>query len=94
MQNVLELENPFVAEAICSRLYGHYAELSLTKGGSHVVEKCLNSGGLFYAVDELLSTRRFRKIAQNQFGNYVIQTALKVTRVNIFLPLLKASFKF
>lgn len=82
VQKVLALENPIFTERICSLLRGHYVRLSLQKWGSHVVEKCLKSSAMHYAVEELVnsSNNQLLQVARDQFGNYVIQRALKVTK--------------
>ncbi|KDP25123.1 hypothetical protein JCGZ_22658 [Jatropha curcas] len=82
VQKVLGLENPFFTEIIGNLLRGHYARLSLQKWGSHVVEKCLKSPAMSYAVEDLLSSssNQLLQVARDQFGNYVIQRALKVTK--------------
>ncbi|KAF2309251.1 hypothetical protein GH714_001377 [Hevea brasiliensis] len=82
VQKVLALENPIFTERICSSLRGHYKRLSLQKWGSHVVEKCLRSTAMECAVEDLLSSscNQLLQVARDQFGNYVIQSALKVTK--------------
>ncbi|KAL0012138.1 hypothetical protein SO802_007246 [Lithocarpus litseifolius] len=83
LQHVLGLDDPQVTNKICLRLKGHYAHLSSQKGGSYVVEKCLNSVGMNYVIEDFLSYNRLCQLARDQYGNYVIQAALKATkRVN------------
>ncbi|XP_065631743.1 putative pumilio homolog 13 [Quercus suber] len=83
LQHVLGLDDPQVTNIICLRLKGHYAHLSSQKGGSYVVEKCLNSVGMNYVIEDFLSYNRLCQLARDQYGNYVIQAALKATkRVN------------
>ncbi|KFK23854.1 hypothetical protein AALP_AAs49431U000200 [Arabis alpina] len=60
----------------------HYAELATQKFSSHVVEKCLrvypeSRGDI---VRELLSFRNFEHLLHDPFANYVIQTALNLTK--------------
>ena len=83
LQHVLGLDDPQVTNKICLRLKGHYAQLSSQKGGSYVVEKCLNSVGMNYVIEDFLSYNRLCQLARDRFGNYVIQAALKATKVNI-----------
>ncbi len=82
LQHVLGLDDPVFNEKICSILRGHYIRLSSQKGGSFVVEKCLNSNGMIYVIQDLLSYNRLCHLARNQYGNFVIQAALKATKVN------------
>ena len=81
IQHILDLQHPVFTKKICSRLQGYYVRLSFQKSGSHVVEKCLNSSDKGFAVVDLVDSKRLAQVAHDQFGNYVIQTALKVTQV-------------
>jgi hypothetical protein len=56
--------------------------LSSQQGGSHVVEKCLNSPWMDYVILDFLKWDRLWQLARDRYGNYVIQTALKVTKVH------------
>ncbi|KAJ4832735.1 hypothetical protein Tsubulata_043683 [Turnera subulata] len=81
IQKVLDLKNPALTLKIASLLRGHYAALSLQKGGSHVVEKCLNSMWMELVVEDLVgNTNRLVQIAKDRYGNFVFQTALNVTK--------------
>ncbi|WCJ37001.1 pumilio 21 [Euphorbia peplus] len=83
VQKVLQLENPIFTALIGSVLRGHYVKLSTQKWGSHIVEKCLKSeAGSEYVVVDFVqcSSNQLLQIAKDHFGNYVIQTALKVTK--------------
>ncbi|XP_025012842.2 putative pumilio homolog 8, chloroplastic [Ricinus communis] len=82
VQKVLGLEHPIINAKIGAQLKGHYVRLSFQKWGSHVVEKCLVSQAMVYAVQDLLTcgSSQLLQIARDQFGNYVIQKALKVTK--------------
>ena len=68
---------------ICKRLQGHYVSLSQERGGSHVVEKCLRSCGKEYVVMEFLRCNEIDLglIASDQYGNFVLQTALREIKV-------------
>ncbi|KAK2999856.1 hypothetical protein RJ639_024158 [Escallonia herrerae] len=84
VQHVLKLENRKLTDQICDKLRGHYTDLSFKKGGSHIVEKCISSSsiGMTTAVDEFLDNgKTLRRLACDQCGNYVIQTALKATKI-------------
>ncbi|KAK2968428.1 hypothetical protein RJ640_004434 [Escallonia rubra] len=83
VQHVLNLQNQELTEKICDKLRGHYRELSSKKGGSHVLEKCISSKrGMVLVVEEFLDNEKtLGQIARDQYGNYVIQRALKATKV-------------
>lgn len=89
MQNVLSLRNRDVTARIVFSLRGQFVQLAKKTGGSHVVEKCMESSdfGIVSVVQEILvNPKASFRLAQDQFGNYVIQTALKKTKViNILL---------
>ncbi|KAM5588897.1 pumilio [Rosa sericea] len=80
VQHILGLHNPIYGERICLELRELYIQLSQQKGGSHVVEKCLNSSGMVHVVSVLLKYEKLWQVARDQYGNYVIQTALKTTK--------------
>ncbi|KAH9727065.1 Pumilio [Citrus sinensis] len=80
VQHVLSLEDPFLIDAICFALRGHYVDLSLTKCGSFVVQKCLKyQNAVHYIIEELLNSDQILQVANDKYGNYVIQTALAET---------------
>ncbi|XP_059437053.1 putative pumilio homolog 8, chloroplastic [Corylus avellana] len=79
-EHVLGLHDPVCTESICFLLRGSYVLLSSQKGGSHVVEKCLNSPWMDYAILDFLKWNRLSQLARDRYGNYVIQTALKATK--------------
>ncbi|KAK3218829.1 hypothetical protein Dsin_012799 [Dipteronia sinensis] len=82
VQRVIGLQNPDLTDKICSELQGKYVELSMLKYGSHVVEKCLKSPGMarYVVTDFLSSDKQLLQVARHKYGNYAIQTALKVTK--------------
>ncbi|GLT97753.1 hypothetical protein SLE2022_153020 [Rubroshorea leprosula] len=82
VQNLLGLQYPNITKKICSLLKDHYIRISMLKGGSHVVEKCLKSTERGYAVEAFMECQgqALVNVARDQFGNYVIQTALKETK--------------
>ena len=45
------------------------------------MERCLKSSEMRFAVADPVNSKRLSLVAHDQFGNYVIQTALKVTKV-------------
>ncbi|KAK4423277.1 hypothetical protein Salat_1910500 [Sesamum alatum] len=83
VQNVLGLRNTDITNKITRRLQNQFIRLAMTKGGSHVVEKCMeasDNGIISVAVEILDCPRAPVLLARNQFGNYVIQAALKKTK--------------
>ncbi|GLU13024.1 hypothetical protein SLE2022_296730 [Rubroshorea leprosula] len=82
VQKLLGLQYPNITKKICYLLKDHYARISMLKGGSHVVERCLQSSERGYAVEAFVECQGqvLVNVARDQFGNYVIQTALKETK--------------
>ena len=104
VQHVLNLNNLRCTYDIAVCLRGHYVELSCTHGGRYIVEKLLEreeTGVLVVA--ELLECERDKllRLARSVYGNFVVVTALKVTREDLYrglvnklkplLPLLRRS---
>ncbi|XP_042464446.1 pumilio homolog 15-like [Zingiber officinale] len=81
VQHIMEQEISWATNAILDQLEGCYALLSLQKVASHVVERCLIAATgerLDSMIMELIrDPRTLLYISQNQYGNYVIQTARK-----------------
>nr|GLL37681.1 putative pumilio homolog 19 isoform X1 [Ipomoea trifida] len=83
VQHVLMLKDENFTRIICIRLEGLFIHLAHRKGGSHVVEKCIISSefGMRSVVGAFLKSEKpFLQLASDQFGNYVVQTALEVTK--------------
>ncbi|KAL1204133.1 Pumilio-like protein 9 [Cardamine amara subsp. amara] len=74
----------------------HYAELAIQKFSSHVVEKCLRQYPESRAeiVRELLSVPNFEHLLQDPYANYVIQTALSVTKGPVHARLVEKVNRF
>ncbi|KAI3854405.1 hypothetical protein MKW92_039512 [Papaver armeniacum] len=80
VQHVLE-RHPNTANLICNELRGHLLQLSKDKYGSNVVEKCIESNATDVVVSQLLcDCKQLVELAQDTFGNYVIQKALKLSK--------------
>ncbi|XP_073028069.1 uncharacterized protein [Primulina eburnea] len=80
VQHAMILGHDIMTFKVMQRLCGHFTQLSQDKGGSHVVEKCLNSSsfGTDLVVGEILQTKLAPfQLARHQYGNYVIQAALR-----------------
>ncbi|KAJ0235501.1 Pumilio RNA-binding repeat-containing protein [Hirschfeldia incana] len=76
------IEQKVSAAKLLMQFRMHYAELATQKFSSHVMEKCLRIYPESRAeiVRELLSVQNFEHLLHDPFGNYVIQTALSVTK--------------
>ncbi|KAM0951893.1 putative armadillo-like helical, pumilio domain-containing protein [Dioscorea sansibarensis] len=80
VQFILDQKVPWATSMILDRLEGNYADLSMQKCSSNVVEKCLRLAGeenCVRIVHELMNSPMLLQILQDPFGNYVIQSALK-----------------
>ncbi|KAF6145019.1 hypothetical protein GIB67_013370 [Kingdonia uniflora] len=78
VQNVLDLQNQEFTDMICNELRGKFVRLSKMKCSSNVVEKCLQlRNSLILVVTELLESKEISEVANDQYGNYVIQKALQ-----------------
>ncbi|GKV10305.1 hypothetical protein SLEP1_g21692 [Rubroshorea leprosula] len=70
--------------------------LSCNKYGSNVVEKCLMESGEQNAAQiimELLNNQTASMLLLDPFGNYVIQSALKVSKGDVHVALLNLVWK-
>ncbi|KAG2304498.1 hypothetical protein Bca52824_033149 [Brassica carinata] len=76
------IEQKVSAAKLLMQFRMHYAELATQKFSSHVMEKCLRIYPESRAeiVRELLSVPNFEHLLHDPFGNYVIQTALSVSK--------------
>ncbi|XP_043693848.1 meiotic coiled-coil protein 2-like isoform X2 [Telopea speciosissima] len=83
VQFVLELKISTATAYLISQFEGNYVHLSTQKFSSNVVEKCLKVFGeenRSRIVHEFLSHSHFEQLLQDPFANYVIQSALRVTK--------------
>ncbi|GAA0186573.1 hypothetical protein Leryth_017149 [Lithospermum erythrorhizon] len=84
VQHLLALGEPKITAALTRRLRGHFAILSCNKFASNVVEKFLVEGGEEHAttiLKELLaSPNDVVKLLVDPYGNFVIQSALEVSK--------------
>ena len=86
VQYVLNLGLPWASALVMARLGGAYAELSMQKFSSNVVEKCLKLGEgpleecRAAIVRELTASPALERLLQDPYGNYVVQSALSVTK--------------
>ncbi|CAD5314562.1 unnamed protein product [Arabidopsis thaliana] len=74
----------------------HYAELATQKFSSHVIEKCLRKYPESRAeiVRELLCVPNFEYLLQDPYANYVIQTALSVTKGPVRAKLVAKVYRY
>lgn len=83
VQYVLELGQADSSRAVVESTKGHFAELSMQKFSSNVVEKCLKLGGLDaereVIIMELVSSPLLPRLLQDSYGNYVVQSALTIS---------------
>ncbi|CAL9244839.1 unnamed protein product [Arabidopsis halleri] len=98
VQHVLNFHDLEYTNRVAFRLYGYYVELSSQRRGSYIVEKILESGSMIaldLVVSELMECGGVTlwRLAQDAFGNYVVQKALRVTRregrVDLFFGLVQ-----
>ena len=94
IQYIIELKIPSVSVKLISQFKGNYVPLSMQKFSSHVVEKCLKhfEETRPRIIRELLSVSHFEQLLQDPYANYVIQSALAVTKVWYLRFSLKISF--
>lgn len=84
MQHLLQLKNPHITTNLLRKFKGHYLTISCNKFGSNVVEKCLTETEEMHSmeiVNELLRSPDLPKLFVDPFGNYVVQSAIKVSKV-------------
>lgn len=94
VQYVLELGQEAASRAVMATLEGHYAELSMQKFSSNVVEKVLKLQGLDEernkVVREVLSSPLLPRLLQDSYGNYVVQSSLSVSSGELHQALVDA----
>ncbi|XP_062098884.1 pumilio homolog 12-like [Humulus lupulus] len=91
VQHLLGLKIPVVTEHIMRQLKGSYVSLSLSKYGSNVVERCLKECEETQAmkvVMEMLQNQNISMLFLDPYGNYVIQSALLVSKGQVRKALL------
>ncbi|KAG6789744.1 hypothetical protein POTOM_005868 [Populus tomentosa] len=86
VQHVLDERIQNATIGILEHLKGCFLSLSMNKFGSNVVEKCLIWSGEENAsmiIEEFLNSPYFVNVCRNNFGNYVVQKALEVSKGGI-----------
>jgi hypothetical protein len=94
VQYVLELGQADSSRAVMVSIKGHFAELSMQKFSSNVVEKCLKLGGLDpereIIIQELVASPLLPRLLQDSYGNYVVQSALTISSGGVHQDLVDA----
>ncbi|GFS46777.1 pumilio 7 [Actinidia rufa] len=92
VQSIIELKIPSAIASLISQFEGHFVYLSMQKFGSHVVEQCLKccEKSRPRIIHELLSVPHFEQLLQDPFANYVIQSALEVSKGTLHALLVEA----
>jgi Pumilio-family RNA binding repeat len=98
IQYIIEIKVPWMTNRIVNQLDNRFGALSMQKYSSNVVEKCLKLGGdanrgriiheLMVKPEELLD------ICLDQFGNYVVQSAITSSKVTVVLVSVVAPFGY
>ncbi|XVE94987.1 hypothetical protein REPUB_Repub02eG0057800 [Reevesia pubescens] len=91
VQHILGLKEPQITEILLRHLEGNFASLSRNRYGSNVVEKCLVESGERQStriIMELLRSPIVSRLLVDPFGNYVIQSALSVSKGFVYHALL------
>ena len=81
VQYVLELKRGDLTRGIAQALQGSFAELSLQKFSSNVIEKCLQAGDsmvVSIVTREITNAKSLGQLLHDPFANYVVQTLLTV----------------
>ena len=84
LQYVFDLKLQGAINAILERLEGSYTKLSMQKCSSNVVEKCLKLADDKHQariISELITYGCLDQVMLDPYGNYVIQAALKRSKV-------------
>ncbi|KAF7016660.1 hypothetical protein CFC21_030209 [Triticum aestivum] len=80
IQSILNHGIEWATSKIVDELEGHFGYLSIQKCGSHVVENCLKRAPQHMRdkiIKELINDPKLQHIMVDQYGNFVIQTALE-----------------
>ena len=84
IQHIIEFEDTSIVKCLCESLRFYYVTLATTQYGSHIVEKCikLNLQELSFLVEDILQDpKKLMIVAQQEYGNFIVQSALKLTKV-------------
>ncbi|XP_062198068.1 pumilio homolog 12-like [Phragmites australis] len=93
IQFILNLKIEWATVKVVDALEGHFGTLSMQKCGSHVVEYCLKLAPQLVCdrvINELMNDPKLPHIMLDQYGNYVIQTALKQCKGALYAAFVEA----
>ncbi|KAI5072453.1 hypothetical protein GOP47_0012559 [Adiantum capillus-veneris] len=93
VQYILDLGLPWALVEVVSRLEGSFPHLAMQKFSSNVVEKCLKVAtdeSKSIIVKELMSSSSLSQLLQDPYANYVIQSALQVTKGHLHASVIDA----
>ena len=85
MQYILDLGLAWAVAEVIDRLDGNFVHLAMQKFSSNVVERCLkiaDEDQRTCIIRELMEDSRLLELLQDPFANYVIQSALIVSKVS------------
>lgn len=85
MQHLLSLKIPIVTGSLLQQLQGKFSYLACNKYGSNVVEKFFQDSGEVHStriILELLRDPNVARLLVDPYGNYVIKSALVVSKVS------------
>ena len=78
---------------IISKMLGHCTELSMMKYSSNVIERCIQKSEIFlnkFIEETCFEYNSVGTLIKNNYGNYVIQTALKTAKNGMKISLINA----
>lgn len=93
VQYILDLNDENFTTPMCKSFEGRVPELSKQKFSSNVIEKCIrcaNMDAKAMMIQELLDMVELEMLMRDQYGNYVIQTALEFAPGELALHLIES----
>ncbi|KAI0843347.1 ARM repeat-containing protein [Hypoxylon sp. FL0890] len=93
VQYIIDLNETTFTEPLILQFRGKISQLSRHKFSSNVMEKCLRCGNdqsKDMMVNELLAPGELERLLRDNFGNYVVQTALDHCTYHMKVPLVEA----
>lgn len=97
VQKLVTLRIPRVTNNIIRKLEKNFVYLSCNKSASHVVEKLFKNSGEMQSrciIFELLTDSNNRKLLVDPFANFVIGSALEISRVSHLRMYIKHNILF
>jgi len=93
VQYILDLNEPTFTTPMCKSFQGKISELSKQKFSSNVIEKCIRCADMeckTLMIEELLDLDELENLMRDQYGNYVIQTALEFAPPELCMHLIES----